>query len=129
MKQVSMLFLHTPGGTDAVIAQFRGLVCGIPTLKGQLEFRKDIGRSVSSEPLSFHHPVAQRSRSLLVLAGKVVLPKPFAYLGENGQGFPFRVQSFALASFKPTLTQERLNNMLLILFSDRREAKGFPVVR
>src|SRR5581483_1482643 len=82
MQEVKLSILHSPSGTDAKIAQFSVLVCGIPTLKNQLKRGRQISGSVVLEPGLFYQAPAERSGRLLILTSKVVFTLGFAQMLE-----------------------------------------------
>src|ERR1700692_298128 len=72
LRRKRSLPLTPPGGADAEIAEFGGLVGGIPTLHDLLEAFQPFVLAIALEPFRLDHAAAQWCRRLLILSGEVV---------------------------------------------------------
>src|SRR5580704_18282906 len=128
MQQIKLLPLEPPGGADTVVAQLRVLVCRIPALKYDFEFRRLFSGSIELKPLGFYHAAARRRRLLLVLSGDVVFSDGAAYMLEHRHGFALRVQGFAGGTVYGASAEEGTNNVGFLFFGDGWQSYMFPLL-
>src|SRR5271157_5702306 len=95
-----MIFLHTPGRTNRVVAQLRRLVGCVPTLKNVFKGLREFLPLVELEPMRLDDASTQRGRGLLELTTEIVLALNLSQLCKHLEGFPLRVQRLTFVAAK-----------------------------
>src|ERR1700756_4308512 len=121
-----MLFLHAPGRADAVVAQFRGFVCGVPALKDHFKLLRRVRCCICLKPLRFYQSAAQWRWRLEVLRGKIVFAQGFAKMIEYLEWLSIWMKSFASAALKTARSIWCLDVVTLIFLGNRGESNHLP---
>src|SRR5882762_7776306 len=95
-QQVKVLAPHTPGRTDAEVAELGRLVGGVPALHDVLEALRPLVLAVALEPCFLDQPAAQGCRGLLILTSEIVLADRPSDVLESGERLARGVQRLAV---------------------------------